>query len=162
MCQPRSSAAVGTSSDRGGDDEFRKVGGLRAKERGWDDGDSVLSPVGRGSRGDDYGVQQSVADFGLEPVEVAQVWFLWHLREFDFYREYSAAVLDDEVDFVVTAPCAEVANLRIGGLCVCPDGLGHQRLEERAEEGSVPERFRSWRPSAEQRGGVGLEEPCRR
>jgi hypothetical protein len=76
---------------------------LRAKKRGRDDGDSVWSQAGHGSRGDDYGVQQPVADFGLKPVEVAQVSFLWHLREFHFHREYPAAVLDDEVDFVVTA-----------------------------------------------------------
>jgi hypothetical protein len=125
---------------------------LWANKRGWDDGDSVRAPVGCGACGGDYGVQQSVADLGLKPVELAQVSFLWNLCEFHFHREYPAAPLDDEVDFVVAAVCAQVTDLCPGGLRVCPDGLGYQRLEERAEEGSLPERFRSRRPSAQKRG----------
>jgi hypothetical protein len=104
---------------------FREICALRAKKRCGDYSDSVGSAVCRGSRGDDYGVQQPVADFRLKPLEVAQVSFFWHLREFYFYREYSTAALEDEVDFVVASVCAQVTDLRLGGLCVYPDGLGH-------------------------------------
>jgi hypothetical protein len=62
---------------------------------------------------------------------VAGVPVVWYLCELHLDREDSAVALDDEVDLMVTAAGAQMADLRFGGLGVGSDGLGHERFEER-------------------------------
>src|SRR5579859_1949347 len=92
---------------------------------------------------DDEGVAEQSAVLCLQPAEVADVTVVGYLPEFDLNGEDSAVTLDDEIDLVITAAGAEVADLCFGGLGVGPDGLGYQGFEQRAEQRSSGKRCHS-------------------
>lgn len=126
-------------------------GFLLPEEGRRNDGNAVLASIRLGPGGDDHGVEQVVTDLVAQPEEVANVAVDDCPLEFDLEREHAPVVaFHDQIDLVLAAMGPQVPDGRLGCLGVRPHTERDERLEQLAEECSVPWRRRTSRTALQQ------------
>ena len=126
------------------------------------DGYAVTPPVGVRARRDDDGVQQVIADPGCQPGEVAHVSVADRAGELHLEGYHPAvAAFYDQVDLMVATSSAEMADSRLSCLRVHADIEGHERLEERTQQGAVAGEPLSSGGRIEEGAGIDSKQPCR-
>ena len=84
---------------------------------------------------DDDGVSDQVAARLSQPVKVPDIAVVHGRAEFGFNcQNPSVAALNDEVDLMIASCSAKMMHSRQRPLRVRAHGLGHERLEQRAEQ----------------------------
>lgn len=93
---------------------------------------------------DDDGVQHIATGLIPQPAKVSNVVVADGVDQLHVDRKHTViAVLDDQVDLVLAAMCAEMADARLRSLGVRPDIQRDQRLEQLTKQRPVPRGERS-------------------
>ena len=93
----------------------------------------------------------ALAKLPVQPQQVFDIAVVDSCRELHFDRNDSAvSTFDDKINFMSAVADAEVPGGCLGSLGVDPDRQRCKRLEERAQEGAVSNRWRSWPTVTEQ------------